>query len=98
MPTKQTKHNEWKNLVHGFVGNMLEQMSENVSHKIQIWIKMLKRKTIGWVLMTAGLLYLLIGLSINLNAVLGQIIPGLGYITIGILAILVGSLLSNHNS
>ncbi len=95
---KETKGSDWKNLVQGFVGNVMEQLSENVSSKIHAWIKMLKRKTIGSILMVLGLLYLLIGVSVYLNSVLGQVIPGLGYITVGVLAMLIGYLISNDKS
>jgi fructose-specific phosphotransferase system IIC component len=98
MTTKKTNHSDWKNLVQGFVGNVLEQMSENVSQKIHAWIKMLKRKTIGSILMMLGLLYLLIGLSVYFNSILGRVLPGLGYATVGILAMLIGYLISNNNS
>ncbi|MEI7891074.1 MAG: hypothetical protein WCI36_03835 [bacterium] len=86
---------DWKSLVQGFVGNVLEQMSENVSHKIHAWLKVLKRKTIGAVMMFFGLAYLLIGLSMYLNSILAKILPGLGYVTVGILAVLIGVLISS---
>lgn len=99
MPTKKTTNkSDWKGLVQGFVGNVMEQLSENVSNKINAWIKMLKRKTIGSILMVLGLLYLLIGLSVCLNSILNYILPGLGYITVGALAMLVGYLISNDKS
>jgi hypothetical protein len=101
MPTKTKKtanHNDWKNLVQGFVGNVLEQVSDNVSHKVNAWIKVIKRKTIGSILMVLGTLYLLIGLSIYFNSILGRIMPGLGYLTVGLLAILIGNLISNNKA
>ncbi|MDD5397339.1 MAG: hypothetical protein PHW24_04800 [Candidatus Moranbacteria bacterium] len=96
MPTKKTKQNDWKNLVQGFVGNVMEQLSDNVSQKIQAWIKMLKRKTVGSILMVLGLLYLLIGVSVYFNSILSPILPGLGYMTVGVLAILIGNLVANN--
>lgn len=95
---KEDNHEDWKALVQGFVGNVLEQLSDNVSQKIQAWIKMLKRKTVGSILMVLGLLYLLIGLSIYFNSILNPILPGLGYVTVGILAILIGSLVANNKN
>lgn len=104
MPTKtkqnqkESKGTDWKSLVQGFVGNMLEQVSENVSQKVHVWIKILKRKTIGSILMIAGLIYLMIGLSVYLNSILGRILPGLGYITVGVIAALIGYLISNDEA
>ncbi len=98
MPTKQTKHNDWKNLVQGFVGNVMEQMSDNVSQKVHAWIKMLKLKAVGSILMVLGLVYLLIGLSVYFNSILSPILPGLGYMTVGLLAILIGNLVANNKA
>lgn len=95
---KESKNAGWKSLVQGFVENVLEQVSENVSQKVHVWVKMLKRKTIGSVLMIAGLIYLMIGLSVYLNSILGRILPGLGYITVGIIAALIGYLISNDEA
>jgi hypothetical protein len=95
---KKTNQSDWKNLIHGFVGNVLDQMSDNVSKKIQIWIKILKRKTIGSVLMILGVMYLFVGMSIFLNSILNPLFPGLGYMTIGVLAALVGFLVGNNES
>ncbi len=42
MSTKQKEgvdFSEWKNLIQGFVGNVLERISDNVSQKIHAWIK-----------------------------------------------------------
>jgi pilus assembly protein TadC len=89
---KSAQHNEWKNLSQGFVENVFEKLSDNVSQKIRSWVVMLKRKTAGFILTVLGVLYLLIGLSVFLNSILGPILPGLGYVTVGVLAILIGYL------
>jgi len=89
----KTNHSDWKNLVQGFVENVFERLSENVSQKVHAWVKVLKLRTAGFILVVLGAFYLLIGASVYLNAVLGLILPGLGYITVGVLAILVGTLL-----
>ena len=98
MPTKKTNKNNWKNLVQDFVGNVMEQLSDNVSQKVNAWIKIVKRKTVGSILMSFGLLYLLIGLSVYFNSILSPILPGLGYVTVGVLAILIGSLVFNNKA
>ena len=94
--TKQSENvnfGEWKNLIQGFVGNVLERISDNVSQKIHAWIKVLKLRTAGFILVVLGAFYLLIGVSVFLNSVLGIILPGLGYVTVGVLAILIGTLM-----
>ena len=93
---KTQNKNDWKSLVQNFVANMVERIGDNVSQKVQAWVKMLKRKTIGALLMVFGLFYLLIGASVYLNSVLGKFIPGLGYITVGVLAVLIGYLVGNN--
>ena len=101
MSTKQKEgvdFSEWKNLIQGFVGNVLERISDNVSQKIHAWIKVLKLRTAGFILVVLGAFYLLIGDSVFLNSVLGIILPGLGYVTVGVLAILIGSLLGKSKA
>ncbi|MEI7621105.1 MAG: hypothetical protein WCJ51_01065 [Candidatus Moraniibacteriota bacterium] len=88
----KTNQSDWKNLVQGFVENVFEHLGENVSRKVQAWVLRLKCRVVAFLLMSFGLLYLLIGCSIYVNSILGQIIPGLGYVAVGVLAILVGSL------
>ena len=80
-------------MIQGFVGNVLERISDNVSQKIHAWIKVLKLRTAGFILVVLGAFYLLIGVSVFLNSVLGIILPGLGYVTVGVLAILIGTLM-----
>lgn len=98
MEKKSKQNSDWKDIIHNFVGGMLEQASDNIMQKIHEWIKTLKRKTLATVLMIFGLVYLLIGFSIYFNSVLGRILPGLGYFTVGVLAILVAYLLNNATS
>jgi hypothetical protein len=98
MPSKTKKESSggWKEAAQGFVANVLEKVSDNISEKIRQWVKMLKRKTIGSLLMAFGVLYLLIGLSIYFNSILGVYFPGLGYFAVGLLAIFVGYLVANN--
>jgi len=93
-----SNQNEWKSLFQGFIENIFEKLSDNISQKVHNWIKMLKRKTIGFLLVVFGFLYLLIGFSVFLNSLLGQIIPGLGYVTAGVLAMLVGYLVGKSEA
>jgi len=96
--TKQNKksanHGEWKNLVQGFVGNMLEQLSENVTNRVHAWTKQMKRRTIGSILMLLGATYFLSGLADYAGSLFGKDFPGFGSGTVGIVVIFIGYLLS----
>ncbi len=91
----RASHSDWKNLVQGFVENVFEQLSDNVSQKVHAWIKMLKRKTVGSILIILGLIYLIVGLAQYVNSILSLFLPGLGYAIIGVLVMLVGYVLSS---
>jgi len=91
----KTSQSDWKNLVQNFVENAFQHLSENVSQKVQVWVLRLKCRVVAFLLMSFGLLYLLIGCSIYVNSILGQVVPGLGYVTVGVLAILIGSLVGS---
>jgi surface polysaccharide O-acyltransferase-like enzyme len=101
--TKQTKKptsfgGDWKNLLHGFVGNMLDQLSENVSQKVQAWLKIVKRKTIGFFLILLGLVYFLSGVAMFFNAFFAKIAPGLGFVIVGVLILLIGVLMNKDET
>ncbi|KKP97772.1 MAG: hypothetical protein US25_C0049G0006 [Candidatus Moranbacteria bacterium GW2011_GWE1_36_7] len=91
---KETKSTDWKGLVQGFVGNMLEQLNENVTNRVHAWTKQMKRRAIGGVVMVLGASYLLTGISSYAESTLGKNIPGLGYMAIGTVALLIGYLVS----
>lgn len=91
---KESKGTDWKSLVQGFVGNVLEQLSENVSSKIHAWSKQLKRRAIGGVVMVFGFTYFLTGLSTYADEALGKSVPGLGYMVVGLAALSIGYLVS----
>lgn len=101
MPTK-TKQNKkeannqegFKALVMGFVGNVLERVSDNVTTRVHAWTKQMKRRAIGGVVMVLGASYLLTGISSYAESTLGKNIPGLGYMAIGTVALLIGYLVS----
>lgn len=99
MKTKQNKkqessHEGWKALIQGFVTNVLEKVSDNVSLRVHAWTKQMKRKIAGSVVMVLGATYLLTGLSNYADATIGKNIPGLGYVVIGAIALLIGYLVS----
>ncbi len=54
----------------------------------------MKRRAAGSVVMVLGMTYLLTGLSTYTEATFGKNIPGLGYVIIGAVAILIGYLVS----
>ena len=91
--TKQKKapqSSDWKNLIQVFVGDMLERISDNVSKRIHTFINQLKRRTIGAILMLIGSVFLLIGIAILINNVLGNEFPWVGWSLVGLVTILVG--------
>lgn len=90
----ENNHEGFKALILGFVTNILEKVSDNVTHKVQTWTKQMKRRAAGSVVMVLGMTYLLTGFSIYAEATLGKNIPGLGYIIIGLIALSIGYLVS----
>ncbi|MEI8344004.1 MAG: hypothetical protein WCF93_03585 [Candidatus Moraniibacteriota bacterium] len=95
--TKQNKaagHSDWKNLVQGFVENVFERLSENVTMQVHTWTKQMKRRAIGSVVMVLGITYLLTGLSTFAEATFGKNAPGFGYVFIGAIALAVGYVVS----
>lgn len=95
MPTKKTStHGDWKNLIHGFVGNMLAQVGDNVSQKMHVWFDRVKRRAVGGVLVVLGLTYFLTGISDYANSVIGKNYPGLGYTAVGFVVVFIGYLIS----
>lgn len=91
MPTKTTeKQNDWKVLVKGFVGDMLERLSDNVSKRVHIFIDQLKRRTIGAILMLIGSIFFLISVAILMNTILNNEFPWVGWSLVGLVTILVG--------
>lgn len=91
---KETKSTDWKGLVQGFVANMLEQFSENVTTRVHAWTKQVKRRAIGGVVMLLGATYFLTGLSDYANSFFGKNFPGFGYLLVGALALLIGYFVS----
>jgi hypothetical protein len=90
----QNDHEGWKTLVTSFVANVLEKISDNVSLRVHQWTAQMKRRAAGSVVMVLGMTYLLTGLSTYADQTLGKNIPGLGYMTIGLVAIFIGYLVS----
>jgi sorbitol-specific phosphotransferase system component IIBC len=91
METKNKKNqSDWKNLVQGFVGDMLERISDNVSKKVHIFFDQLKRRTIGAILISIGSIFFLISVAILINTVFNNEFPWIGWSLVGLVAILVG--------
>jgi hypothetical protein len=91
---KESNDASWKELVHGFVGNMLAEVGDNVSKRVHEWSTNFKRRAIGGVFMLLGLTYFLTGLSDYVSSLLGKNLPGLGAGAVGIAVILIGYSLS----
>lgn len=98
MKAKSSKKDEnpsdWKTLVHGFVGNVLEQLNENVTNRVRAWTKQMKRRAAGGILVVLGMTYFLTGLSDYANSIFGKNYPGFGYGIVGIIIVLIGYLMS----
>lgn len=90
MPKKQKENqsNNWKELVQGFVANMLEQAGENISQRIHKMIVRFKRRAIGSVLMAVGITFFLNGLAIYLNSITNNNFVGYGIV--GLTTVLFG--------
>lgn len=95
MATK-TKENQtdWKGLIQGFVGNVLERLSDNVSKKVHEFIKQLKRRSIGAVLLLVGAIFFLAGIAMFLNFIIGSQMPWFGWSVVGFVVFLAGFELS----
>jgi hypothetical protein len=87
---KVSKASDWKKLIQVFVGDMLERISDNVSRRIHTFIDQLKRRTIGAILILIGSIFLLSGVAILMNAILGNEFPWVGWSLVGLVTILVG--------
>lgn len=89
---KNNKKNQsgWKSLVQGFVGDVLERISDNVSKRVHIFIDQLKRRTIGAILMLIGSIFFLISVAILMNTILNNEFPWVGWSLVGLVTILVG--------
>ena len=94
--TKQ-KQNNWKELVAGFVGNILAQLEDNVSQKMHAWFDNVKRKAVAGILAVLGLTYFLTGISDYANSMVGKNSPGLGYVIVGASVIFIGYLIGRDS-
>ena len=81
---------DWKSLIQVFVGDVLERISDNVSKRIHIFITQLKRRTVGAILILIGAIFLLAGVAILMNAILGNEFPWVGWSLVGLVIILIG--------
>lgn len=89
MENKQNK-TDWKNLVQGFVSDMLSRIGDNVSKKVHLFVIKLKRRTLGTILMLIGFIFFLISAAMLINIVLGNEFPWIGWGLVGLVVILVG--------
>ena len=98
MTTKksQQENGNWKNLVQGFVVNILEHISEDISHKAKKWFYKLKKRTAGAALMVLGVTFLLTGVAVYANTVFEKVAPGVGYAIVGLVIMLIGYITSRE--
>ena len=95
MENKKKKESgaDWKKIVQVFVGDVLARVSDNISHRIELGIKKIKRKSIGLFFAIIGLIFLLISAAIFINTLLLGMAPWLGWGMIGILLVAIGYLM-----
>ena len=94
--TKQEGKSDWKDLVQGFVVKMLEHVGDDLAKRAHVWIKQLKRKSVGWILLASGIVFVLIALSIFINALTQNLFPWVGYSIVGVVALAVGYALTKE--
>lgn len=88
------KTNDWKNIVQVFIGDILSRVEDNLSQKIQKFISKVKRKAVASLLIGSGLVFFLTGIVTYASAKLDPILPGLGYLSVGVVVIFIGYLIS----
>ncbi|MDH4330409.1 MAG: hypothetical protein OEV93_02560 [Candidatus Moranbacteria bacterium] len=84
---------EWKTLIQGFVTNMLSRVSENISERIQAWVKNTMKRGIGLFLMMIGGIFVMVSVSLFLNTVLTNHSPWAGYGVVGAVSCCIGMFL-----
>lgn len=87
---KTIKQNNWKNIVQGFVADMLERVSDNVSKRVHVFLDQLKRRTIGAILMAIGFVFVLVGIALFINALFSNAFPWIGWSVLGLVVLLGG--------
>lgn len=91
MPAKSTEtKNNWKDLIQGFIGNVFERLSDNVSKRVHLFIKQLKRRSIGVALLLIGAIFVFISIAMFLNFLFGNQFPWLGWSLVGLIVALIG--------
>lgn len=92
----QTKQNDWKNIVQGFVANMLERVGDNVSKRVQEFVLKLKKRTLGGALIFVGSIFFLIGAALFVNSIFENEYPWLGWIMSGLVVAAAGYVVSKE--
>jgi len=83
-------------MVQGFVGNVLERVGENVSQRVHEWLKNLKKKTIGSVLMTIGIIFFLVAVALLINTLTQNLFPWIGYLIVGLATLAIGYVMTKE--
>jgi len=91
---KNKNKNDWKNIIQGFAGDMLERASDNVSKKVHVFVAQLKRRTIGLALVLIGFIFSLVSAAILINAISGNEYPWVGWGLTGLIIIVIGYVMS----
>jgi len=94
--TKENKQSSWKDMVQGFVANMLERVGENISERAHVWFKNLKKKTFGSILMVIGAIFFLIAVALLINSLTQDLFPWLGYLIVGLATLAIGYVMTKE--
>lgn len=86
----------WKEMVQGFVANMLERVGENISERAHVWFKNLKKRTIGSVLMIIGSIFFLVAAALLINSLTQNLFPWIGYGIVGLATLAIGYVMTKE--
>jgi hypothetical protein len=89
-PKHKEKKTDWKSLVHGFVGDVLERLSDNISQKVHVFITKLKRRTAGAILLIVGSIFLLVSIALLINSFFSSEFQWIGWGLVGLIIVLIG--------
>lgn len=94
---KKEKGGTWRELSQFFTASILSKVGDSISVKFKHWIKDLKKRTLGALLLLIGMIFILICVALYVNTYFTEESSWIGYGFVGILVLGVGYLLSKNN-
>ena len=93
--TKHKEETDWKDtalsVVKTFFENFFAELTRNVKQKIELFVIKLRNNLISLSLFLLGLIFLIVGITIMLEYLIK--IPGLGYMIVGLVLLLFGTMM-----